>query len=140
MVKQLLNMRRFFIVMCVLFGGINVAMAYDFEVEGIYYNVVSAEEKTCAVTFKTSTGGDYSGDVVIPATAVYNEEEYTVTGILQKAFMKCSGLTSVEISETVNSVGTSAFQGCIALTEIVYPKELLPCQMEFLMVVLLYYQ
>ena len=50
-----------------------VATAHDFEVGGIYYNILSEEEKTVEVTFKGTSYYDsreYSGSVVIPETVV----------------------------------------------------------------------
>ena len=38
------------------------AWAYDFDVDGIYYNITSSDDKTVEVT----NGGDYSGDVPFP--------------------------------------------------------------------------
>ena len=43
--------------------------AYDFYLDGIYYNILSETDKTVEVT-----SGDvkYTGDVTIPSTVVYN--------------------------------------------------------------------
>ena len=109
--------------------------AYDFEADGIYYNITSSDEKTVEVT----NGGDYSGDVTIPATVTNEESEYRVTAIGDWAFTDCygltsvtipnsvttighyafssSGLTSVTIPESVTTIGNGAFSGCSGLTE-----------------------
>ena len=46
--------------------------AHDFEVEGIYYNITSAEDKTVEVTYRGSSyyeySNEYSGSVTIPET------------------------------------------------------------------------
>ena len=60
-----------------------VATAHDFEVDGIYYNILSPEDKTVMVTFKGTSyseySNEYSGSVVIPETVTMSE---TVTTVL----------------------------------------------------------
>ena len=50
--------------------------------------------------------------ISIPANVVFENEEYRVTGISDWAFMECSGLESVDITDGINSIGYSAFDGC----------------------------
>ena len=49
-----------------------VATAHDFEVDGIYYNITDATNKTVAVTYRGSSysaySNEYAGSVVIPET------------------------------------------------------------------------
>ena len=49
-----------------------VVCAHDFEVDGIYYNILSKEGKTVEVTYKGTSYSEYSneytGNVVIPET------------------------------------------------------------------------
>lgn len=40
---------------------------YDFEVDGLRFNIISEEEKTCELTFNTDTF--YPGDIVVPEIA-----------------------------------------------------------------------
>ena len=47
------------------------ASAYDFEVDGIYYNLVSASELTVEVT-RADIYNYYSGDISIPSTINYS--------------------------------------------------------------------
>ena len=42
--------------------------AYDFEVDGIRYNILSATDLTVEVT---ASNTEYSGDIVIPATVAH---------------------------------------------------------------------
>ena len=73
-----------------------VATAHDFEVDGIYYNIIDDTNKTVAVTYKgdyySSYSNEYTGSVVIPKSVTYNEEFYSVTSIGDYAFCSCIGL------------------------------------------------
>lgn len=85
------------------------ASSYDFEVNGIYYNILSAADLTCEVT---SSPDKYTGTVTIPSTVSYKSKDLTVTAIGKKAFEGCSDLITVEIPECVTSIGDYAFKGC----------------------------
>ena len=95
--------------------------AYDFEANGIYYNILSAQDKTVEVTYKEYSNAtyksDYSGDMVIPEQAQYNEELYSVTSIGLYAFVGCDGLTSVTIPKSVTSIAYGFF-GCSSLASV----------------------
>ena len=88
------------------------ASAYDFEVDGIYYNIISTSDLTVMVT-----GGDskYSGAVIIPSTVAYKANVFTVKEIRKFAFSGCSALTSITIPNSITSVGVSAFDDCTSL-------------------------
>ena len=96
-----------------------VAIAQDFEVDGIYYNITSYDDKTVEVT---SNPDGYSGEVIIPEYVVYSGENYAVIRIGESAFYGCSGLTSIEIPNGVISIGRYAFHGCSGLTSVVIPN------------------
>lgn len=104
-------------VLCVSF----YASAYDFEVDGIYYNAVSLPDLTCEVTH-----GDekYVGDIVIPSTVEYNSRNLTVVNIGNDAFRYCYDLTSVVFPESLTCIGSSAFLNCSGLTSLTFPKNL----------------
>ena len=91
--------------------------AEDFVVDGIYYNILSSDDKTVEVTT-----GNYSGDVTIPATVTYEGSEYRVTSIGKDAFYECDGLTSVTIGKNVQTIGYRAFYGCNRLTSVTIGK------------------
>ena len=96
-----------------------VAGAADFEVGGIYYNILSSEDKTVEVT---SGSNEYTGAVTIPASVTYNDEAYSVKSIGNYAFYDCAGLTSIELPEGVTSIGNYAFCGCTGLTSVEIPS------------------
>ena len=103
--------------------GITSASAYDFQVDGIYYDI-NADEATVTVTNETgdSSGRSYSGEVIIPQSVAYNKKTYSVTSIGDEAFAHCYDLTSVTIPESVTTIGESAFYYCSGLTEVMIPN------------------
>ena len=101
------------------------AVAHDFEVDGIYYNINGNE---ATVTYRGTSSwnhNSYSGAVVIPETVVYNGMTYFVTSIGDYAFYGCSGLTNISIPNSVTSIGGSAFSGCSGLTSIDIPNSVI---------------
>ena len=93
--------------------------AYDFSQNGLSYDILSTEDRTCEVSDCSS---NLLITVVIPSTVVNNGTTYTVTSIGEWAFSWCSSLTSVEIPNSVTSIGNSAFEVCYSLTAIEIPN------------------
>ena len=98
-----------------------LAVAHDFEVDGIYYNITSEERKTVEVTDpsdkKVVDGGYkfYKDVVFIPEKVSYDGKEYTVTAIGERAFENNYELLSVVMPNTIRSIKEFAFSGCISL-------------------------
>lgn len=91
------------------------ASAFDFEVEGIYYTILSDSESTCEV----SKGyGEYTGDVEIPSAVTFEARQYLVTKIASNAFVGCSSITSVTLPNSVSESLFGVFTGCSSLAEI----------------------
>lgn len=83
---KLLKLKLAFVA-AVLFCAFTPASAYDFEVDGIYYNVVSLSERTCAVT---SGENKYTGDIVIPNSVTYKTTTLAVTAVEDNSFNGCN--------------------------------------------------
>lgn len=97
------------------------ANAYDFTVDGIYYNITSDTGKTVGVTYQsTSSSSAYSGDIVIPSTVEYSGTVYSVTSIESKAFASDTNLTSITIPSSVTSIGNGAFSSCTGVKNIIF--------------------
>ena len=102
------------------------SMAYDFELDGIYYKLTGSS--SVAVTYKDPPTWDsdypapYSGTITIPSTVNYNGESYTVTSIGDSAFQSTYDLTSITIPDCVTSIGENALYGCKSLTSINIPE------------------
>lgn len=110
------------------------ALAYDFMVNGIYYNLNGDKAIVTYIEYReyynnhSVYGLDrynyvnkYMNHVSIPETVTFNGVTYTVTGIGQYAFANCWSVTSVSIPNTVTSIGSYAFFSCSGLTNITIP-------------------
>lgn len=96
-----------------LLCNLNIS-AYDFEVEGIYYNVTSNNtvEVTHKEHFDLSYNNSYIGEVVIPSHVIFNSVDYTVSAIGDSAFYGCGyKLVKVTLPESVSYIGQDAFTG-----------------------------
>lgn len=92
--------------------------AYDFEANGMFYNILSQDDKTVEVTYRDTEYDSYSGDVAIPEQVTYNNETYRVTTIGHFAFNRCSELTSIAIPSSITLIDKFAFLGCEGLTAV----------------------
>ena len=92
---------------------------YDFEVDGIYYRIISLTDLTAEVVAKDDTYNSYSGEVVIPETVSYRNREFKVISIDAMTFSDCSELTSLTIPQTVTTVGKLALNGCTGLKSLI---------------------
>ncbi|MBR6892964.1 MAG: leucine-rich repeat domain-containing protein [Bacteroidaceae bacterium] len=97
-----------------------VASAYDFEKDGIYYNITSLQELTVEVT---SGDNRYEGIITIPETVDYSERTFHVIRIGEKAFLS-SGITGVELPHSILTVGEYAFRYCYQLSSITIPSSI----------------
>lgn len=81
--KKLTNHFRALIAIAIMLSVALPALAYDFEVNGIYYNITDETAKTVEVTSGTKK---YTGNITIPSVVTYNGSDYSVTSIGEKAF------------------------------------------------------
>ena len=115
------------------------SLAYDFEVDGIYYSIIDLDSKTVAVTHngknkKTFTinigsylsphrveityyADTYVGEIFIPKKVSYRGREFTVTAIGEAAFLHQGKLTKISIPSSIQWINSGvrevgAFFGC----------------------------
>lgn len=65
---------------------------------------------------------DYTGELVIPSRVTINNNDYTVVGVTESAFMNNTSLTKVVLPSTVTSIGNMAFYNCSLLEEVNIPE------------------
>lgn len=109
-------MKKGYILLFLLFL-ISGLWAQNFTVEGIAYSALSAN------TVEVVSGGNYTGDLVIPASVRYEGVDYSVVSIKKQCFYRC-GLTKVTLSNSIVSIGSSAFFQCADLQDIVLSNTL----------------
>ena len=86
-------------LMCLLMAFVCVqgAVAHDFEVDGICYNI-NSDGNTVTVTYYGSSFVEsmfyYSGNVNITSTVQYGGKSYNVTAIGNDAFQMCNMVTN----------------------------------------------
>ena len=110
------------------------ALAYDFVVKGIYYNINGNEVTVTYIDYTTYYNYDIYGErrynyinkyinqVTIPETVTFNCNTYTVTSIGDHAFSNCNSLTGVSIPMSITKIGSCAFYNCTSLKSIVIPN------------------
>ena len=96
------------------------ASAYDFEIDGICYDVVDLVELTCGVS-RTTKSLDFSKEVVIPSKVSFLGRTLTVVSIMDKAF-EHTDIVSISLPNTCTSIGIEAFRYCKKLQSINIPE------------------
>lgn len=115
--------KNLFILLTLLLSMVGLkASAYDIAVENgdgvmIYYSY--SNENELSVTYASDDYNSYSGAVVIPEEVTYKDKTLKVTNIGLYAFYGCSGLTSIEIPNSVTLIENHAFDGCTNLQKVI---------------------
>lgn len=86
-----------------------MANAYDFEVDGIRYDITSFTELTVKASSLSET---FVGDLVIPSKVQFNGKELDVTEVGNDFAISNTAITALTIQDGVNSVGARAFKNC----------------------------
>ena len=88
--------------------------AYDFKVDGIYYDLTDVPNSYCEVV-----AGDekYTGTVKIPSSLIFNGRMLFVMSISADAFSYCDELISITISNYIKTI--PSFLGCTNLKELI---------------------
>ena len=92
---------------------------YDFQVGQLYYKITDTTNHEVAVVSENSGYPHYNsynepaGAITIPATVANGGNTYSITSIGERAFSDCSGLTSINIPNSVTKIENGAFSECI---------------------------
>ena len=111
-------------LLLLLAGAVQFVSAFDFESGGVYYNIISETDMTASVTFFKKDANTYSGIVSIPASVVHDGNTYTITAIGDYAFVGCTSLTGIKITERTTTIGNYVFSGCNGMTEFTVPTQI----------------
>lgn len=100
-----------------LFWGLWLnAGAYNFEVDGFYYDKTS--DSTVTLVHHESYDTLY-GAITIPGYIIpYNGVKYRVKTIDYAAFSECNLITKITVDDPVQQIGSRAFEFCENLTEV----------------------
>lgn len=106
-----------------LIASTGILRAYDFQDNGICYNILTGPTHEVEVTYEydfKSNEANYSGltHADIPNSVSYDGITFYVTSIGNSAFRGCSDLTSITILNSVSNIGSFAFDGCSSLTSV----------------------
>lgn len=107
-----------YLIAVIIFGPwLNTSAQYLVVVDGLEYFTWQTEDGQCKASvqklddfFLKDGVPQYSGDIVIPSSIVYDGVSYTITGIGYEAFRDCEGLTSITIPSTMERIEGSAFR------------------------------
>ena len=94
----------------------------EVEVDGLRFSVSTGSIPVTAKVIAPAEGV-YTGEITIPSSINYNDEDVTVDFINSDAF-KNATITKVTIPSTVYFIGARAFYHCESLTEITLPEGL----------------
>ena len=93
----------------------SITYAYDFEVDGLYYRIIS--DNQVEITYKELYDHSYSGQLEIPEKVKNDDISYDVVAVGSYAFYYCTEITgSLNLPNSINSIGDHAFHGCNNLT------------------------
>ncbi len=110
-----LAMRRLLLCLLLFIASLS-SSSQEFTYDGINYQILDTEAKTCSTRQGTlfSPGNyDVQGDIVLPENPVYNGEAYTLTEIGDCSFSHNSEaqgyITSITFPNTITRIGRYAF-------------------------------
>ena len=107
------------LLMALLLGCATSALAQDIEANGIYYNIISDTQVAVAPAIHGGIN-HYHGCIILPERVYCDGVNYDVAAIGARAFWQ-SGVTEVQIPNSVTMIGDAAFADAENLTSITLP-------------------
>lgn len=89
------------------------AMAYDFEVDGVYYNIISMDDMTCQI----DGGRSDLTDLNLSGTVDFKGRQFTVEGMKTEAFAE-SNIVNLTIDGNLEVIPSKAFYSCKQLISV----------------------
>ena len=86
------------------------AQSSDFQ-EGQFCYRINRDRPTEVTVVRDAAYSSISGELIIPSTVTHGENTYTVTGLGERTFSGCSGVTSVSIPSSMITIGWDSFKG-----------------------------
>ena len=96
----------------------SVSFAQQFEIKGLYYNVIDTNQKWVEVSGSVESS---LSRVIVPRNVTWRGVTYTVKSIAECGFMINESLTGIILPNSVTSIGWNAFAGCEYLQSITIP-------------------
>ena len=87
------------------------AQSSDFQEGQFYYSINRDRPSEVSVARNDDSYSSFTGELIIPSTVTHGEYTYTVTGLGERAFNSCSGVSSVSIPSSVITIEWAAFEG-----------------------------
>ncbi len=124
------------------FANIEAEGSYDFESDGIYYNVIGDNE--LEVTYKDTNYNSYQGTYTeqaadffesawdglqywrcmgLPYYVDYGGKRYYITAIGENAFRNCTRINKINL-DGIKHIASNAFKGCSQLKEVNFDSSL----------------
>lgn len=95
--------------------------AYDFEVDGLYYNLISASDKTCELV----GGNDNLTQITIPNAITVRNQNLSVVSMSSSAFKNKTNAVSVSFRESaITEIPSNAFYACTQLSSVVLSSKI----------------
>ena len=122
-------MKKFLLIIALLIST-SALFAYSFSAvcesgQTLFYTITGGGKVTIVREYNSDPYyNNYpTGNLIIPESVTYNGTTYSVSKIDNKAFSGCNGLTgSLNIPNSVTSIGENAFYGCCGLTTVIIPN------------------
>lgn len=115
--------QKLWMVMALLWASAS-ALAYDFEVDGLYYDLTSLPNRTCRLT---SGRNAYSGSLTIPEFVNYDGLVFSVTELDANAFN--SKITELSIPASIITIPYGSIRRC-KLTKLTFQDGKSPIKIE----------
>lgn len=107
------------ILMALAVPGTGTLQAQDILANGIYYNIISDTQVEVAPAIYQGVN-HYEGCIILPERVYCDGVNYDVAAIAPRAFWQ-SGVTEVQIPNSVTMIGEAAFADAESLTSITLP-------------------